>query len=40
VIPRFAGDGFGLKFGPNYRNKPNRASLQETATRVKSAMPE
>jgi histidine triad (HIT) family protein len=24
VIPRFAGDGFGLKFGPRYKIRPSR----------------
>jgi len=38
VIPRFTGDGFGLKFGPNYKDRPSRAVLEETAKRIKSAM--
>ena len=28
VIPRFERDGFGLTFGPEYRNEPNREELQ------------
>ncbi|MEA2089629.1 MAG: HIT family protein [Thermoproteota archaeon] len=31
VVPRFVGDGFGLKFGPNYGRRPNREELDETA---------
>jgi histidine triad (HIT) family protein len=38
VIPRFAGDGFGLRFGPAYRNRPSRAELDEIAERVKAAL--
>jgi histidine triad (HIT) family protein len=38
VIPRFAGDGFGLRFGPANRNRPPRAELDEIATRVKAAL--
>jgi histidine triad (HIT) family protein len=30
VFPRFAGDGFGLKFGPAYFEKPTRAELDAT----------
>jgi histidine triad (HIT) family protein len=40
VIPRFTGDGFGLKFGPNYGYKPNRKELDEIAKRVKKALVE
>lgn len=38
VIPRFVGDGFGLKFGPHYSEKPSRASLDEVAGRIKASM--
>jgi histidine triad (HIT) family protein len=38
VIPRFKGDGFGLKFGPNYKIRPGRAALEETARQIKSSM--
>ncbi|PKO13071.1 MAG: HIT family protein [Chloroflexi bacterium HGW-Chloroflexi-10] len=31
VIPRYTDDGFGLKFGPNYRKLPQRSVLDETA---------
>jgi len=35
VIPRYEGDGFGFKFGPNYRNLPDRSELDEIAARIK-----
>jgi histidine triad (HIT) family protein len=35
VLPRFGGDGFGLKFGPHYGEKPSRDSLDEVARRIK-----
>jgi histidine triad (HIT) family protein len=38
VFPRFVGDGFGLKFGPHYAEKPSRTSLNEIAVRIKAAM--
>jgi histidine triad (HIT) family protein len=38
IYPRFAGDGAGLKVGPNYGTRPSRAELDETAKRIKSAM--
>ena len=31
VIPRFKGDGFGLRFGPEYHNRPPRAELDRVA---------
>jgi histidine triad (HIT) family protein len=34
VIPRFAGDGFGLRFGPDYETLPPRAELDEAAARI------
>ena len=37
VFPRFKGDGFGLKFGPNYSNKPDRAELDSIAEQIKLA---
>jgi histidine triad (HIT) family protein len=36
VLPRFEGDNFGLKFGPNYSEKPSRASLHEVAGKIKA----
>ncbi len=38
VIPRFAGDGFGLRFGPHYRERPGRAALEEAAERIRAAL--
>jgi len=38
VIPRFRGDGFGFKFGPNYGYRPNRKELNTTAQRIRKAM--
>lgn len=34
VIPRFRGDGFGLRFGPDYGRLPPRATLDEIATKI------
>jgi histidine triad (HIT) family protein len=31
VVPRFAGDGFGLKFGPGYSELPSREELDQAA---------
>ena len=39
VIPRFRGDGFGLKFNPEYyTRRPERATLDETAATVAALM--
>jgi histidine triad (HIT) family protein len=38
VLPRFTGDGFGLKFGPHYSEKPSRASLDEVAGKIKASI--
>ena len=39
VFPRFKGDGFGLKFSPEYHTRrPPRAELDETAALLRSAM--
>jgi histidine triad (HIT) family protein len=38
VFPRFEGDGFGLRFGPHYRERPSRAALEEVAERVRAAL--
>ncbi len=38
VIPRFKGDGFGLKFGPRYGCKPDRKELDRVAERIKAIM--
>ena len=34
VIPRFAGDGFGLRFGPTYGVRPSRAELERIAQQI------
>ena len=39
VIPRFRGDGFGIKFGPKYGFRPRRKELDAVALRIKQAMP-
>lgn len=38
VFPRFAGDGFGLKFSPNYFVLPPRADLDEVADDIRNVM--
>ncbi len=38
VLPRYVGDGFGLKFGPHYANKPQRQELNEIADRIRNAL--
>jgi histidine triad (HIT) family protein len=38
VFPRFAGDGFGLKFSPNYFVLPLRAELDDIARGIRNAM--
>ena len=37
VIPRFAGDGFGLRFGPNYGRLAQRSDLDGLAQRIRRA---
>jgi histidine triad (HIT) family protein len=38
VFPRFDGDGFGLRFGPGYADRPDRKELEETAKRIRDAL--
>lgn len=38
VLPRFVGDGFGLRFGPEYGNRPDRAELDEVAKEIRKAL--
>ena len=38
VIPRYAGDGFGLKFGPEYNQLPTRESLDGVADKIKKGL--
>ena len=35
VIPRFFGDGFGLRFGPRFGRNPARPELNATAGRIR-----
>ena len=38
VVPRFKGDGFGLKFGPKYGKKPDRKELDNVAGSIREAI--
>ena len=38
VILRFEGDGFGIRFGPDYFRRPGRASLDEVAAGIRRAL--
>lgn len=38
VIPRFAGDGFGFRFGPRYAHRPERSELDRTAAEIRAAL--
>lgn len=38
VVPRFRGDGFGIKFGPNYGLKPERKKLDEIAEKIRTSI--
>ncbi len=38
VFPRFAGDGFGLRYGPDYTKLPPRSALEEVAATVRRAL--
>jgi methylmalonyl-CoA epimerase len=38
VFPRFTGDGFRLKHGPDYNTLPSRDSLDAVAKRIRSAL--
>ena len=38
MIPRFDGDGFGLKFGPDYANIPDKETLEVTAKRIRDVL--
>jgi diadenosine tetraphosphate (Ap4A) HIT family hydrolase len=37
VFPRYRGDGFGLRFGPHYTERP-RAELEDAAARIRRAL--
>jgi histidine triad (HIT) family protein len=38
VLPRYRGDGFGFRFGPDYGRQPPRAELEALAAQLRSAM--
>ena len=38
VFPRYTGDGFGFKFGPHYPTLPTRATLDQTAKQIQTAL--
>ena len=38
LIPRFHGDGFGLKFPSGYSQKPERRELNEAAEKIRNAL--
>ncbi|HPL28991.1 MAG TPA: HIT family protein [Anaerolineae bacterium] len=38
VLPRFRGDGFGLRFPPGYGHRPPRPELDEIAGRIKGVL--
>jgi len=38
IIPRFKGDGFGLKFGPNNLLRPNRKKLDKLANDIRKSL--
>jgi hypothetical protein len=38
VIPRFDGDGVGLRFGPDYANMPERETLEVMAKRIRDVL--
>jgi histidine triad (HIT) family protein len=38
VLPRYPGDGFGLRFGPSYGTQPPRSELDEVARKVQDGL--
>jgi histidine triad (HIT) family protein len=38
VLPRFRGDGFGIRAGPGYGRMPERAELDSTAEKIRRAI--
>ncbi len=38
VVPRFQGDGFGLRFGPDYARRPSREILDEVAAAIRQEL--
>ena len=40
LIPRFRGDGFGFRFGPEYPTQPERDALDEAAASIRQMLGE
>jgi histidine triad (HIT) family protein len=40
VVPRFTGDGFGIKYGANNFLEPPRKELERTAVKIRNALGE
>jgi histidine triad (HIT) family protein len=38
VLPRFTGDGFELRFGPHYSQRPSRANLEHAGGQIREAL--
>ncbi len=38
VFPRYVGDGFGLTFGPDYCDRPERSELDAVAENIRNAL--
>jgi histidine triad (HIT) family protein len=38
VFPRYVGDGFSVRFGPHYRDNPERRELNEIADKIRGAL--
>ncbi len=38
VIPRYRGDGFGLRVGPDYGHAPSREDLETVAAKIRDAL--
>jgi histidine triad (HIT) family protein len=38
VFPRYEGDGFGLRLGPEYGNRPSREELDSISDRIRQAL--
>ena len=38
VFPRYQGDGFGLRFSPDYFTRPERSELEEIAQDIRNAL--
>jgi len=40
VIPRFSGDGFGLRFSETYNHRPSREMLEAAAAKIRASIEE